>query len=232
MVAGTLALGMTLGVTAGSWCATHPRTVRARALEWVAMVLFCLPPWVAGFGVLLLFEPSFGVIHMPLFFDVHVYQEPYQNPWDWFRSLLVPWAVAGLPLAGACLRITLASTVEALDEDYMRTAAAKGLPHWMVVRGHGRAAALPTVLAFMSAGSAAVVLNVIMTETVFSVPGLLAKTRRALGDVGGVNTGFLDVPTVQLVSIWGALLIVVIGIVFDLALVARDPRVRAAGRPG
>jgi ABC-type dipeptide/oligopeptide/nickel transport system permease component len=223
---------MGLGVTAGGWCAAHRGTVRARALEWVAMVLFCLPPWVAGYGALLLFEPTFGAVKVPLFFSVHVYQEPYQDLWDWFRALLVPWVVAGLPLFGACLRLTLAGTREAMDEEFMRTASAKGLPHEVAVRRHGRPAAMPTVFAFMSAGSAAVVLNVMITETVFSVPGLLSKLRKALANIGGVNTGFIDAPTIQLCAIWSALLIVIVGIVFDVALAARDPRVRAAGRPG
>ena len=233
MVAGTLLVGGGLGVRAGKWCALHPRTLRARSLEWVAFALFCLPPFVAGYGILILFEPTFGVIHMPLFFDVHVYQEPWQNPWDWFRALLVPWLLAGLPLFGACLRLTLSATLEQLDTDFMRAAKAKGLSERVAVRRHAGDAAMPIVLAYLSAGSAAVVLNVLITETVFSVPGLLAETRRALGDVGGIGTsGEFGIPTLQLVAIWSAVIIVAISIVFDLALAARDPRVRAAGRPG
>jgi peptide/nickel transport system permease protein len=232
MVAGTLALGMGAGIAAGTWCAAHRGTVRARALESAAMVLFCLPPWVAGYGALLLFEPAFGAFKMPLFFTVHVYQEPYQSLWDWFRALLVPWLIAGLPLFGACLRMTLAGAREAQQEEFMRTASAKGLSHAAAVRRHARPAAMPGVFAFMSAGSAAVILNIMMVETVFSVPGLLSKLRRALSNLGGVSTGFIDAPTIQLCAIWGAVLVVIVGIVFDVALMTRDPRVRASGRLG
>ena len=233
MLAGTLLVGMGSGIAAGTWCAAHRGTLRARLLEAAAMVLFCLPPWLAGYGALLLFSHDFGVIRVPVIFDVHVYAEPYHRPLTFLRAMVVPWLIAGLPLFGACLRLTLSATTEALDADFMRTATAKGLPSGRAIRRHARPVGLPTVIAYMSAGAAAVVLNVMMTETVFSVPGLLSKLRKAIGDIGGIGTsGYFDIPTIQLVAIWSAVLIVVTGIVFDIVLASLDPRVRESGLPG
>lgn len=220
MMMGTLALGVGAGVRAGTYCATHRGALRARALEAVAMALLCLWPLVAGYAVIYFWAPSLNL--------VHIYVEPWQDPWAWARSLAIPWVIASLPLFGACLRLTLSATTEALAEDFARTAVAKGLDHVEVVR-HARAAAMPSVLAYMSAGTAVVVLNVTLIESVFSVPGLLADLRTALG-ASNVDylKGKINPPLAQQISLWIAVLITGTSAVFDIALARRDPRI---GRP-
>ena len=106
MLAGTVAVGTAAGVTGGLWCAANARTLRARVLEGVAMAGLCAPPFVFGYGLLLLFDPTFGHFQAPLFFEVHVYQPPYVDPWAFFRAMLVPWIVAGAPVFAIVLRIT------------------------------------------------------------------------------------------------------------------------------
>jgi ABC-type dipeptide/oligopeptide/nickel transport system permease component len=228
MLAGAVGFGSAAGVAGGLWCAAHPRALRSRVLEAVAMVLLCAPPFVLGFGLLLLFEPTFGRVHMPLFFDVHVYQQPYENPWDWFRALLVPWSVAGAPIAAVCLRLTLSAAIEHAEEDYMRTAIAKGLPFSAVMRRHARPIAEPSVFAFVGTSSALIVTNVLITEAVFSVPGFLVHTRRAFGKVPGYPE-FVDHHMLQALAVWGAVLIVGLAIISDFLVMSRDPRVRARG---
>ena len=129
LLAGGVAVALVFGVAGGVWCAARPRSRASRALESVAMVFLCSPVYVIGFGVLLLFAPPFGLFELPWFFDPHSYAPPLENPWDFVRSMLMPWLIVGAPLAAAILRLTLALVLDTMGEDYVRTARAKGVPH-------------------------------------------------------------------------------------------------------
>ena len=120
---------LVLGVLGGVWCAARPRSRASRAVESVAMLFYCAPVYVAGYLSLLLFAPPFGLVQLPYFFDPHSYAPPLADPWDFVRSMLLPWLLVGAPLAAAVLRLTLALTIDALGDDHVRTARAKGLPH-------------------------------------------------------------------------------------------------------
>jgi ABC-type dipeptide/oligopeptide/nickel transport system permease component len=90
-----------------------------------------------GLAVLNLFNPTYGTIPLPALFEAEpAWVSPWSAPWDWFRQLLVPWLVLAAPLGAMCLRLTLLSTREAMDEDFVRTARAKGLGLADVVRRH------------------------------------------------------------------------------------------------
>jgi peptide/nickel transport system permease protein len=231
LLAGSFLFGVTGGLLGGVVCAIRPRSVIARALESLAMVVYCSPVYVLGLGALLLFAPFFGLLPLPYFFEVHTYAPPLQSPWDWLRSLLVPCLIVGGPIAAACLRLTVTMSREAMGEHFVRTAVAKGVPQRRVVRRHAAPSAYPSLASFVGATVPAVVTNVVLVETVFSVPGFFRHTRRALGQVPGFPPG-IDPPTLQALALWGAVMIVVVGIVCDLVLVAVDPRIRARGRLG
>ncbi len=230
MLAGAVGLGTATGMAGGLWSAAHPRALRARLLEVVAMAGLCAPPFVFGYGLLLLFEPTFGTFKAPLFFDVHVYQVPYENPWDFFRAMLVPWIVAGAPVFAVVLRITRSTALEASDQEFMLTAIAKGLRPKTVILRHGRPVAYTPVYAWIGTSSALIVTNVLITESVFSVPGFLLHTRRALKPPLTPETP--DIPLLQALAVWGAVLVVVLSIISDLLVMAKDPRIRARGRIG
>jgi peptide/nickel transport system permease protein len=230
MLAGTVVVGTAAGMAGGLWCAANARSLRARMLEAVAMAGLCAPPFVFGYGLLLLFEPTFGRFQVPLFFDVHVYQPPYEDPWSFLRAMLVPWLVAGGPVFAIVLRITRSAVVEASDEEFMVTATAKGLPAKRVIYRHGRPVAYPAVFAWIGTSSALIVTNVLITEAVFSVPGFLLHTQRALKPPNAPETP--DILLLQALTVWGAVLIVGLSIISDLLVVATDPRIRASGRIG
>jgi peptide/nickel transport system permease protein len=230
MLAGSVGIGTTAGLAGGAWCAANPRSVRARLLEVVAMVGLCAPPFVFGYGLLLLFEPTFGAFKAPLFFDVHVYQAPYENPGDFFRAMVVPWIVAGAPVFAIALRITRSAVAEASEQDFMLTAIAKGLPLKTAIFKHGRPVAYPTVFAWLGTTSALIVTNVLITETVFSVPGFLLHTKRALEPPWTPEDP--DQVLLQGLAVWAAVLIVALSIISDVLVRAKDPRIRARGWVG
>ena len=230
MLAGTVALGTFTGMAGGLWCAANAGKLRARVLEAVAMLGLCAPPFVFGYGLLLAFDPTFGFIQVPLFFDVHVYQPPYVDPWSFLRAMLVPWIVAGAPVFAIVLRITRSAVIEGSDELFMQTAIAKGLSAKTAIYRHARPVAYPTVFAWIGTSSALIVTNVLITETVFSVPGFLLHTQRALKPPN--RPDYLDHVLLQALAVWGAVLVVGLSIVSDVLIVAKDPRVRASGRIG
>ena len=86
------------------------------------------------------------------------------------------------------------------------------------------------VFAWIGTSSALIVTNVLITETVFSVPGFLLHTQRALKPPNAPETP--DIVLLQALTVWGAVLIVALSIVSDLLVMSTDPRIRASGRIG
>ena len=221
LLAGGVAFGLGAGVLGGTWCA-------ARAVEASAMVFYCAPVYVVGFTSLLLFAPPFGLFQLPFFFDPHSYAPPLQDPWDFIRSMLLPWLVVGAPLAAAVLRLTLALCVETMGEDYVRTARAKGVAEQAVVRHHAAPPTYVSTASLFGASAPFMVTNMVLVEYVFAVPGFFRHTKRALGQAPGWPPT-IDIPTLQALALWAAVLIVALGLLADLAIVRLDPRIRASG---
>jgi peptide/nickel transport system permease protein len=230
MLVGAVSIGMLGGVAAGLWCASRPRTRSSRAVESGAMFFLCAPPYVLALGTLLLFAPPFGLVQLPYFFDAHSYAPPLQDPWDFFRSMFVPWLVVGAPLAAAIMRLTLSLTIDAMGEEWVRTAQAKGVRHGRVVRKHAAPSAFATVASLFGASAPILVLNIVLVEYVFSIPGFFRHMRKALGQNEGLDDKVIDIPMLQAIALWAAVLIVALSLIGDLAIMRFDPRVRTSGK--
>ena len=225
LLVGGSAVGVLGGLAAAAWCAARPRTLSARAVEGFGAVVYSMPVYVVGFGILLLFEPTFGVLPLPLFFHPLDYETPLANPWDFVRSMAVPWLVVAAPLGAVCLRLALVSIHEVADTDHVRTAVAKGLSRRRVIRHHAAPSAYVSVASLVAAWVPTFVTNMVLVEFVLFVPGFFVDTRRALATE--------DIPMLQALTVWAAVIIVVISTLADLALVLIDPRIRSSGRlPG
>ena len=229
LLAGGALVAVVLGVSAGLWCAVRRRKPSARLIESSAMLFLCTPPYVLALGTLLLFAPPFGLVQLPYFFDPHSYQPPLEHPWDFARSMLVPCVIVGLPLAASMTRLTLALTIDSMGEEWVRTAQAKGLRHDRVVRKHAAPSAFATVASLFGASAPILVLNMVLVEYVFSVPGFFRHMRRALGQNEGLSDKFIDIPMLQAIALWAAVLIVALSLIADVAIMRFDPRVRTSG---
>jgi peptide/nickel transport system permease protein len=233
LLTGGIVTGITLGVGGGLWCAARPRTFASRAIEGISIFFFCAPAYVVGLALLLACAPAFGLVGVPYFFDINSYKPPQDSPWDFFRTMLVPWIVVGLPIAGQFLRLTLAIALDTMGEDYVRTARAKGLPEAKVVRRHAGPPTRVAVASLFGASAPIMITNLVLVEWVFTLPGFFRHMRRALGQNLTASPA-LDIPTLQALAMWAALLIVAISLVADLAIVKLDPRIRSghAAPPG
>ena len=235
MLFGTVAIGVGAGFALGLWCAGRADSRRARVVERASVVLYCAPAYVLGLGVLLLFHPTFGTLPLPYFFDAApIRASPLSSPWDWFRSLLVPWLVAAAPLAAMCLRLVLAQVREQLDSDPVRTAIAKGLPHRRVVRRHAGPFARAATASLVGVSAPLVVINLILIERVFAVQGFFVHTWKATGRSGDPHQDGLPhgtPPSIDLemlvgIAIWASVFVVVLSFAMEFALLRLDPRLR------
>jgi ABC-type dipeptide/oligopeptide/nickel transport system permease component len=233
MLLGTVAIGVRGGFALGLWCAARAGTRRARIVETAATLLYCTPVYVLGLGLLLLFNKDFGRWPMPYFFDAApvIAASPFSSPWDWLRTLLVPWLVAAAPLAAMCLRLVVALLREQRDTDYVRTAMAKGVPYKRVIRRHSGPFAHAGAASLVGVSAPLVVMNLILVERVFAVPGFFFHTWKATGHPRNFREPpVIDYEMLSAIAVWAAVFVVVLSYGMDYALLRIDPRVRAAGR--
>ena len=236
LLLGGLALGVTMGLSAAAFCATRPRTLATRAIETLALIFYSMPVYLFGLGLLLLFEPTFGLLPSPVFFHPEDYAAPLANPWRFFEAMLVPWILVAAPFGAVVMRLARAAILEEIGSDYVRTAAAKGLSQRKVMRRHAARPSYASVASLVGAWVPTFVTNMVLVEFVFFIPGFLGLSRRAFGQAESALVpheplGHIDIPMVQALALWTALLIVLVSALADVVLAMLDPRVRSTGRP-
>lgn len=144
-----------------------------------------------------------------------------QNPFDWFRSLVIPWCVLAVMFVGIYSRILRADLVAIMGEDFMRTARAKGLSPTRVLLRHGLRTALITFVSLFGMDFAQLVGGgALLTEVVFGLPGVGRLTYQALNS--------LDLPLIMATVMYSAVFVVLANALVDAAYLLLDPRVRDA----
>jgi peptide/nickel transport system permease protein len=144
-----------------------------------------------------------------------------QNPAMWFKSLLVPWTVLAVTYIGLYGRVLRANLVEALNEDYIRTARAKGLSERQIIVRHALRMSLITLVSMFGLDFGALVGGgALLIEVVSSLPGVGMLTYQALQNV--------DLPFIMATVMYGAIFIVVANTAVDMLYVVIDPRARDA----
>jgi peptide/nickel transport system permease protein len=218
LLVGGMAFGLLAGAVGGAYCAARPGTVPARALETLAALAMCAPVYVVGLSLLLLFGAGLGIAVDHGLAIPTDYTPFHESPLRWAAGLLAPWVVLGLPVAGQCLRMMRSSMTEVLDEDYLRTAMAKGLRRRTVVRRHAVPSALAPVFSLTGVTMPVVITNLVLIEQVFSVPGVFTGMKK------GIAAGDFDL-LFGLTAV-AAAFVAVAALVTDLALAWLDPRTR------
>jgi len=141
------------------------------------------------------------------------------SPWRWFTHLLVPWLVLAVGYIGFYGRVLRGNVLDSLNEDYVRTAKAKGLPSRRVLVRHVlRNSVLPVVTLFGLDFAAVLGGGAILTETVFDLHGV--------GQYAAQSINNFDLPPIMGVTLYGAAFIVVFSVAIDFVHAYLDPRVR------
>src|SRR5499426_1612623 len=147
------------------------------------------------------------------------YTDPLEEPWDGLRSLTLPAITLGLALAAVVTRTLRSSLLEALTEDYVRTARAKGLSEWRVVWGHVLRNALIPVVTVLGLQLGTLIGGAVITEYVFALPGV----GRLVVDAIFAR----DYPLVQGVILLIAVGFIVSNLLVDVLYGLIDPRIRS-----
>jgi peptide/nickel transport system permease protein len=208
-----------MGIPIGILAATKPRSLRDRAATTFALAGLSIPTFVLGLIFLYLFFYQLtknGVV----FFPGNGYVPLTQDPWEWFKHLLLPWFTLAVVSAASYSRITRGSLLEVLGEDYIRTARAKGLSERRVIYRHGLRSALTPVVTLLGIDVGTLLGGAIVTEAVFGLGGIGQTAVQAV--ING------DLPIIFGTVLFAAFFIVVANILVDIAYAMLDARVRLA----
>jgi peptide/nickel transport system permease protein len=157
------------------------------------------------------------IFEIPLFSHTG-YHQFTDNPWNWFTGMFLAWMALGIFGCTQYTRYTRGAMVEALNEDYIRTAKAKGLPARTVVYRHGLRAALVPVVTIFGIDFGTLLAGTIITERIFEIDGIGFWSLEAVRA--------RDLPVVAATALFGAVAIIVSNLVVDLVYSILDPRVR------
>ncbi|WP_412736562.1 ABC transporter permease [Krasilnikovia sp. MM14-A1259] len=141
-----------------------------------------------------------------------------ENPLTWASGLVAAWLCVGITNAASYTRYSRASMIESLDQDFVRTAKSKGIGRNRVVYRHGLRAALTPVATIFGIDLAFQLTGAIFTESIFGLPGIGLVTLRAFN--------VYDLPVIMGGILFGAVVLVVMNLVVDIAYTVLDPRVR------
>ena len=226
LLVGGMVFGVAIGLATGLVSGAHRRSGADRALNVGTALAMSAPVYWFGFIVLTLVAPQSGyLIQIPFVSWYGGYVSFGEDPLCWLQALWVPWLVLAAPLAAMCHRMTRASVAEALDEDFIRTARAKGVREKRVMRRHALRAALPPVIGLVSVSVALMVTNVILIEPAFRLPGFFREAD--IGQFRGDETHVPSLEVVQALVLEAALLIAVTAFLADLVRARIDPRAGA-----
>lgn len=216
LTVGAAVLWLSVAGVVGTVSAVKRRTLVDRLLMGSSLIAMSVPVYWLGLLALYLFADDVG--RVKLLPGVGGYVPLTDNPWRWFTSLLMPWAVLAASFAAVYARLLRQGLIDALGEDYVRTARAKGLSRRTVLVRHAMRGAVTPLVTFLGLDVGVLLGGVILVEAVFNIPGV--------GRYGYDAIQRLDLPSIQGTVLFGAFFIIVMNLVVDIAYAFLDPRVR------
>jgi peptide/nickel transport system permease protein len=208
----TLVIAVVLAVPIGVLAAWRARTWVDRVIMGFSVCGLSVPVFVLGYLLIYFFAIRLGWL------PVQGYVSLTQGLWPCLRSIVLPSLALGSIYMALIARITRASLLEVLEEDYVRTAHAKGLSTLTVVVTHAlRNASIP-IVTIIGVGLTLLIGGVVITESVFAIPGIGRLTVDAILR--------RDYPIIQAVILLSSGVYVMVNLVIDLVYTVLDPRIR------
>lgn len=209
---GASVIFLVVGVSTGVLAARRRGTLVDKSLVTGTLIFSSIPFYLVALLAMLWFTISLG-----LFPDTGYYPLT-QNPLKWFSGLLLPWLVLGIWQSTSYTRFSRGSMVESLNEDYIRTARAKGLRTRTVVFKHALRAAMVPVVTIFGLDFATLLAGTIFAERIFSIEGI--------GKWGLDAVTVKNLPVVSATVLVASVAVVVSNLLVDLVYSVLDPRVR------
>jgi peptide/nickel transport system permease protein len=208
----TLLVALCLAIPLGVLAAWKARGFVDRLVMLFAVLGFAIPVFLVGYVLIYIFAVKLGWL------PVQGYAPIREGLWPWMESLILPSVALGITYMALIARVTRASMLEVLAEDYIRTATSKGLTTNRVLLLHALKNASVPIVTVIGIGIALLISGVVITETVFNIPGLGRLTVDAVLK--------RDYPIVQGLIIVFAAVKVLVNLLIDISYVFLDPRIR------
>jgi len=208
----SLVISVVFAVPLGVWAAWRQGSWIDRGIMVFSVSGFSMPVFWLGFLLVWVFSIQLGAL------PVQGYEPLQEGAWRFVRHLILPAATLSLVYMALIARMTRASMLGVLGEDFVRTAFAKGLSPRSVLLGHALKAASLPVVTIIGVGFALLIGGAVVTESVFALPGIGRLTVDAI-----VRR---DYPVIQGVILIISGIYVLINLVIDILYVVLDPRIR------
>jgi peptide/nickel transport system permease protein len=219
LVFGAAILWVILAIAMGLAAALLRGTVFDPLLMIIALIGFSTPPFWAGTVANLISQSSLHNTFLFSWVPPLGYTSFAQSPTLWFKGLVIPWITLSFLYIGFYARVLRANLLEIQNEDFVRTARAKGLQERRVLLRHVLRNSMITFVSLFGLDFGALVAGgALLTEVVFGIHGIGFLTYQAFTN--------LDLPTIMATVVFGAFFIVLANAVVDVAYAWLDPRVR------
>ena len=200
----SIPLGVIAAWKAGTWI--------DHGVMILAVLGFSLPSFVLAYVLILIFSIEFDLLPVQGYVNIRDGFLPF------IEHLILPSIALGLIYGALIARVTRASMLEVLSQDYIRTAQAKGLTNRQVLSRHALKNAAVPIVTVVGIGVALLISGVIVTETVFAIPGIGRLTVDAILR--------RDYPIIQGVILMFSAVYVLVNLIVDISYTLFDPRVR------
>jgi peptide/nickel transport system permease protein len=220
LVFGGAIFWLALSIPVGIISALRPRSIVDRAgMIFVLIGISAHPVWIGLifsyiFGYRLELTPITGYCD---FFNPSEASE-CGGPAQWAYHMILPWATFAILFAALYVRMIRANVMETMNEDYVRTARAKGVPQAQVLRSHILRNSMLPVVTILGMDIGLALGGAIFTETIYGLPGLGREVIKAYERV--------DLPVITGVVVFSAIAIIIFNLVVDMLYAVLDPRIR------
>jgi peptide/nickel transport system permease protein len=208
----TLVLSLVVAIPMGVIAAWKNGTWIDRTLMVIAVLLFSVPVFVVGYVLAYAFALQLDWV------PVQGYTPIASGLWPWFQNLILPSVALGGVYIALIARITRATMLEVLGQDYVRTAKAKGVDQRSILFVHALKNAAVPIVTIVGIGFASLIGGAVVTESVFAIPGLGRLVVDAILR--------RDYPVIQGVVLMFSFVYVLVNLLVDLLYTLFDPRIR------
>lgn len=216
LTVGAAVLWVVIGIPVGILSAIKRGSLWDRAAMTAALAFVSMPTFWFALILIFLIAESLGLVS--LIPGPGSYVGLTVSPVKWFTGLIMPWLVLSLTQAAIYSRLLRGNLLEAMGEDYIRTARAKGLSERRVIFKHGVRSAITPVLTVLGIDIGGLLGGAVITESIFEIHGV------GLLNITAITTS--DFPIVQGTVLLAAFFVVVANIIVDILYAYIDPRVR------
>jgi peptide/nickel transport system permease protein len=213
---GAIVMWLALGIGLGILAARFRGRIVDRLSTIFVLIGTSLPTFLTGLILLVFVVIRWGLIPFPS----GNYTAFFDNPFEWAQILFLPWLTLAFAYAALYTRFVRSSVIDTSNEDYIRTARAKGLSEGVILGKHTLRAALAPIATMAGLDFAGLLGGAILTESVFNLPGL---GRLAISAVVKY-----DLPIIVATTLLAAFIVVIMNLIVDILYAYIDPRVRVA----